>query len=144
MTHICFGKLKIIASDNGLSPGRRLTIIWTNAGILLIEPLGTKFNRNWNIFIQENGFGNVVWKMLVILSRPQCVDMKHEWKLLATIGSLEVCAWFCWTFLRCGYIHYDVIKWTFFPRYWPFVRRIHRSPVTYPHKGQWHGALMFS
>ena len=38
----------------------------------------------------------------------------------------------------------DVIKWNYFPRYWPFVRRIHRSPVNSPHKGQWHGALMFS
>ena len=25
-----------------------------------------------------------------------------------------------------------------------FVRGIHRSPVNSPHKGQWHGALMFS
>ena len=31
-----------------------------------------------------------------------------------------------------------------FPRYWPFVRGIHRSPVNSPHKGQWRGALMFS
>ena len=31
----------IIGSDNGLSPGRRQAIIWTNAGILLIETLGT-------------------------------------------------------------------------------------------------------
>ena len=31
-----------------------------------------------------------------------------------------------------------------FPRYWPFVRRIHRSPVNSPHKGQWRGALMLS
>ena len=30
-----------------------------------------------------------------------------------------------------------------FPRYWPFVRGIHRSPVNSPHKGQWRGALMF-
>ena len=38
----------------------------------------------------------------------------------------------------------DVIKWKHFPRYWPFVRGIHRSPVNSPHKGQWRGALMFS
>ena len=31
-----------------------------------------------------------------------------------------------------------------FPRYWPFVQGIHRSPVSSPHKGQWRGALMFS
>ena len=28
--------------------------------------------------------------------------------------------------------------------HWPFVRGIHRSPVNFPHKGQWRGALMFS
>ena len=38
----------------------------------------------------------------------------------------------------------DVIKWKHFPRYWSFVRGIHRSPVNSPHKGQWRGALMFS
>ena len=43
-----------------------------------------------------------------------------------------------------GYHHDDVIKWKYFPRYWPFVRGIHRSPVNSPHKGQWRGALMFS
>ena len=38
----------------------------------------------------------------------------------------------------------DVIKWKHFPRNWPSVRGIHRSPVNSPHKGQWSGALMFS
>ena len=41
------------------------------------------------------------------------------------------------------YSHDDVIKWEHFPRYWPFVRGIHRSPVNSPHKGQWRGTLMF-
>ena len=40
--------------------------------------------------------------------------------------------------------HDEVIKWKHFPRNWPFVRGIHRSPVNSPHKGQWRGALMFS
>ena len=40
--------------------------------------------------------------------------------------------------------HDDVVKWKHFPRYWPFVRGIHRSPVNSPHKGQWRTALMFS
>ena len=40
--------------------------------------------------------------------------------------------------------HDDVIKWKHFPRYWPFVRGIHRSPVNSPHKGRWRGALMFT
>ena len=40
--------------------------------------------------------------------------------------------------------HDDVIKWKHFPRYWPFVRGIHRWPVNSPHKGQWRRDLMFS
>ena len=43
-----------------------------------------------------------------------------------------------------AFFHDDVIKWKHFPRYWPFVRGIHRSPVNSPHKVQWRGALMFS
>ena len=30
-------------------------------------------------------------------------------------------------------IHDDVIKWKHFPRYWPFVRESHRSPMNSPH-----------
>ena len=33
------------SSDNGLSLIRRQAIIWTNAGILLIVPLGTNFHE---------------------------------------------------------------------------------------------------
>ena len=42
----------------------------------------------------------------------------------------------------CNYscLHDDVIQWKHFPRYWPFVRGIHRSH----NKGQWRGALVFS
>ena len=43
-----------------------------------------------------------------------------------------------------GSPHDDVIKWKHFPRYWPFARGIHWSPVNSPHQGQWRGALMFS
>ena len=45
MTHICVSELTIIGSDNGLLPSRHQAIIWTNAGILLIGPLGTNFNE---------------------------------------------------------------------------------------------------
>ena len=57
--------------------------------------------------------------------------IQHGWK--RTQGANAVAA-----------MHDDVIKWKHFPRYWPFVRGIHRSPVNSPHKGQWRGALMFS
>ena len=50
-----------IGSDNGLLPGQHQTIIWTNAGMLLIWPLGTNFKRNinWNSYtsIRESTFG---------------------------------------------------------------------------------------
>ena len=48
VTHICISNLSIIGSDNGLSPGRCQAIIWTNAGILLIGPLGKNFNEILN------------------------------------------------------------------------------------------------
>ena len=47
-------------------------------------------------------------------------------------------------FLRAIQNHDDVIKWKHFPRYWPFVQGIHRSPVNSLHKGQWRWALLFS
>ena len=58
VTHICVVKLIIIGSDNGLSPGRRQAIIWTNTGILLIGPLETNFSKNL-IVIQTFSFKNV-------------------------------------------------------------------------------------
>ena len=39
--------------------------------------------------------------------------------------------------IKCLVVHDDIIKWKHFPRYWPFVRVIHWSPVNSPHKGQW-------
>ena len=79
VTHICVGKLTMISSDNGLSPDRRQAIILTNAGILLIGPLGTNFSEILiEIFIQENVFESVVCESAAILSRPQCVNnMAH-------------------------------------------------------------------
>ena len=45
VTHICVSKLNVIGSDNGLSPGRRQAIIWTNTGILLIGAVGTNVSE---------------------------------------------------------------------------------------------------
>ena len=42
---MCVGNLTIIGSDNGLLPGPRQAIIWTNAGILFNSPLGTNFSE---------------------------------------------------------------------------------------------------
>ena len=81
MTHLCVSNLTIISSDNGLSPGRRQAIIWTNAGMLLIGPLGTNFNEVLieihTFSLKKNPFKNAVWNMAAILSRPQCVKDYH-------------------------------------------------------------------
>ena len=44
VTHILVGNLATIGSDNGLSPGRRQAIIWTNDVILLIGALGSEIS----------------------------------------------------------------------------------------------------
>ena len=81
----------LVMADNGLAPDRRQAIIWTNAGILLMAPLGTNFSEILieigPIFIQENAFENVVCAMSAILSRSQYVD----------------------TIKTCGHCHYPAI-----------------------------------
>ena len=50
--HICIDNLIIIGSANGLLPGRRQAIIWTNAWMLLMGPIGKSlWNFNWNLHI---------------------------------------------------------------------------------------------
>ena len=72
--HICVGKLTIICSDNGLSPGRCQAIIWTNAGILLIVPLGTNFSEI-SIGIQTFSFKKLHLKMSSAKWRPFCLGL---------------------------------------------------------------------
>ena len=74
VTHICVGKLTIIGSDNGLSPGRRQAIIWTNAGILSIEPLGTNFSEIL-IGIQIFSLKKMRLKMSSAKWRPFCLGL---------------------------------------------------------------------
>ena len=62
VTYKCVSKLTIIGSNNGLSPGRRQAIIWTNAGFLLIWPLGTNFSEI-SIEIQTFSFKKMHFKM---------------------------------------------------------------------------------
>ena len=71
MTHICVNKLTSIGSDNGLSPGRRQAIIWTNAGILLIWTLGTNFSEILSQ-IRAYSFKKMHFKMASAKWRPFC------------------------------------------------------------------------
>ena len=74
VTHICVSELTIIGSDNGLSPGRRQAIIWNNAGLLLIEPLGTNFSEI-SIGIQTFSFKKMHLNMSSANWRPFCLGL---------------------------------------------------------------------
>ena len=74
MTHICVSELTIIGSDNGLSPGRRQAIIWTNDEILLIGSLGTNFSQIL-IKIYTFSFKKMHWKMSSGKWRPSCLSL---------------------------------------------------------------------
>ena len=74
VTHICVSELTIIGSDNGLSPGRRQAIIWTNAGILLIRLLGTNFNEML-IEILIFSFMKMLLKVSSAKWRPFCLGL---------------------------------------------------------------------
>ena len=81
VTHICVSKQTKTGSDNGLSPGRRQAIIWTNAGILLIQTLGTNFSEILGE-IHSFSFSKMHLKMSAkliasIWSRPQWVNIAY-------------------------------------------------------------------
>ena len=73
-THICVSKLTIDVSDNGLSPGRRQAIIWTNAGLLSFRPLRTNFSENL-IKIQQFSSKKMHVKMSSAKWRPSCLGL---------------------------------------------------------------------
>ena len=149
MTHICVSKLTIICSDNGLSPGRRQAIIWTNAGILLIGTLRTNFNES---LIEYHSFSfkkmhmkNAVWKMAAILPRPQCV--KAEWNdyfsrevVAMTIEAIPVLAVVVIFDSLCVSSPWWRHQMEIFSASWTG----HLCGENSPHKGQWRGALMSS
>ena len=74
VTHLCVGDLTSIGSDNGLSPGRRQAIIRTNAGILLIRPLGTNFSE-FLVEIPIFSFKKMRLKVLSAKRQPFCLSL---------------------------------------------------------------------
>ena len=76
VTHICVGRVTIIGWNNGLSPGRRQAIIWTNAGILLIESLGTNFSEILNA-IKTFSFKKMALKMSFAKWRRFCFGLNE-------------------------------------------------------------------
>ena len=72
--HICIGNLTIIGSDNGLSPGSRQAIIWTNAIIFLSGPFGTNVNQML-IEIQTLSFTKIHLNMSFGKWWPSCLGL---------------------------------------------------------------------
>ena len=72
--HVCISKLTIIGLHNGLSPGRRLAIILSNAEILLIGSLGTDLSEI-SIWIQTFLFKKGHLKMSSVTWCPFCLGL---------------------------------------------------------------------
>ena len=98
VTHICVNKVSIVDSDNGLVPGG-VNKCWNIVDWTLRNRIHWTFNQNSYIFIQENPFKNVVWKMAAILSRPRCVKRNKIVRVRVADGSndksvlVQVKAW---------------------------------------------------
>ena len=92
VTHICVSKLTSIGSDNGLSPGRRQDITWTNDGILLIGPLATNFSEIFSK-IHKFSFKKMHWKTSSAKWRPFCLGLN----VLKSLTKL----WFVVLFIKC-------------------------------------------
>ena len=86
VTHIGVSKLTIIGSDNGLSPGRRQAIIWTNDGILLIRTFQTYFSEIASD-IHTFQFTKMHFKMSSGKWRPSC----HGLNVLNDILTMMLC-----------------------------------------------------
>ena len=92
MTHICVSKLNIIGSDNGLSPGRRQAIIWTNAGILLIGALGTNVSE-FVIKICTFSLKKKLLKMSSGKRRPSCLGFNVLTGITDMCWQHDSCRW---------------------------------------------------
>ena len=93
---------------------------------------GSPSNSLWHYCNEDNG-------SKVLLNLEFLDSLHHSWETSLWIRYQRGAKAF-WILE----LHDDIIKWKHFPRYWPFVRGIHRSTVNSPHKGQWRGTIMFS
>ena len=98
VTQICVSNLIIIGSDNGLSPCRRQAIIWTNAVILLVRPLGTNFNdivieihtfsfKKMNLKLSSGRWPPFCLGLNVLMKVASVVDLIVHWSVLAIEGT---------------------------------------------------------
>ena len=85
VVHICSSKLTIIGSDNGLSPGQCQAIIWTNAEMLLIAPLGTIYSDIWMIDLNEPRVSLQIYECICHIHMP-CICTSWSASLLCILG----------------------------------------------------------
>ena len=70
------------------APSQYLSQCWNIVNCTLRNKLQRNLNQNSCIFIEENAFENVVWKMADMLSWPQCVDTSLEWRIRWEVNEL--------------------------------------------------------
>ena len=84
VTHICVSNLSIIGSENGLSPGRHQAIIWTDAGISLIWPLGTNFSeisiemQQFSLKKVRLNMSSAVWRQFCLCLNALSTTKSHQ------------------------------------------------------------------
>ena len=102
--------------------------------IMIIFPDYTAWNHIYN-----NMINFLLYRMLFVTLWPKPHDAIYNRKMARN----TYCTFEAKLCSKNRRYHYDVIKWKYFPRYWPYVWGIHRWPVNSSHKGQWRGALTF-
>ena len=121
VTHLCVGNLTTVGSDNGLSPGRRQAIIWTNARILLIGFLWTNFSQ---ILIEFPTFSFKKMRLKVSSAKwwPFCLGLNVLSYLQSPHWQFIGVGWGAWVsteqptshyqdnYWRCSLIHMIVTK----------------------------------
>ena len=88
--HFCISTLGIIGSDNGFLPGWHQVIIWTNAGILIIGPLGTNFSEIY-IEMYTSSFKKIHLKISSGNWQPFCLHLN-----VLTVSKEDIgveCSW---------------------------------------------------
>ena len=149
-----------IGSDNGLSPGRRQAIIWTNARKLLFGPPGAKFSE---IVIEIHTFSinEMYLKMSSGKWQPFCLGLNVLTYHITTPLCYFIC-WYHWLInvsqkqgLRTIVLIYKLIWSVLEYSWWRHLMETFSAllalcagnspvPVNSTHKGLWRGALMFS
>ena len=100
--HIYVSKLTNIGSDNGLSPSRCQAIISTNAGMLLIGPLGTNFSEIL-IEIYMFSFKKMQLNMSSGIWQPFCLSLNVLIRWCISTGNIHQICQMPWK-LNCKFI----------------------------------------